>query len=112
MAVKKVQEKSPFDPENFVDFKLKKIEDMPSPDVVSVPLVDNDSLGYNQGFMLPNDGAAPDFFDRAQGASTPVPRSRPSRESAKTGKMDDSVVLRIDNVPWVSLFRMYAVCIG
>ncbi|KAJ3479103.1 hypothetical protein NLI96_g9288 [Meripilus lineatus] len=27
VAVKKVQEKSPFDPENFVDFKLKKIED-------------------------------------------------------------------------------------
>ena len=25
-AVKKVQEKSPLDPENFVDFKLKRVE--------------------------------------------------------------------------------------
>ncbi|GJE86652.1 RING-finger domain-containing protein [Phanerochaete sordida] len=83
-----------------LDFKLKKVEDLSSPNVGPIPLVDNDAIGYNHGFMLPNDGAASDFFDRAQGASTPVAHSRPSRETAKAGKLDDSVVLRIDNVPW------------
>ena len=38
------------------------------------------------------------FMDRTQGASTPVA----SQRSFTNGKVSERVVLRIDNVPWVS----------
>jgi len=52
---------------------------------------------YDTGGVQGNGGVCDydDFMDRAQGSSTPVSGSRGDRRSA-----EDSVVLRIDNVPW------------
>lgn len=81
-----------------IDFKLQKMGDV-SP--VQSDNMDLDSNPSDQSFgLLPSvlDGGFDDFIDRAQGASTPVARAFPA---AKNSKIDDNVVLRIDNVPWV-----------
>ena len=93
-----------------LDFKLTKVESMsgsPTP-VAPVHMDDSDSDPYGQAFALPSDGGIQDFFDRAQGVSTPVARSRPLPATAKANKSDEMVVLRIDNVPWVRWARIYS----
>jgi hypothetical protein len=86
------------------DFKLRKLEDVssPSPSSVATHVEDNSTDAYNQVFVTHDDPSIQDFFDRAQGASTPIPRSQ-SFSTAKSTQGDDKIVLRIDNVPWVSL---------
>ncbi|EKM56936.1 uncharacterized protein PHACADRAFT_183503 [Phanerochaete carnosa HHB-10118-sp] len=84
-----------------LDFKLKKMEDVPNSRAASaVRMGDDDIDAYNQAFALPNDGGVQDFFGHVQGASTPVARARPLPGTARITKSDDKVVLRIDNVPW------------
>lgn len=90
-----------------LDFKLKKVEDMSNFRVASaVHMGDDDNTAYIQAFALPNDGCIQDFFGHAQGASTPVARARPLPGAAT--KVDDKIVLRIDNVPWVRYIRMHS----
>lgn len=43
-----------------------------------------------------------EFMDRAQGASTPVSMIHSDHEHETFTRADEHVVLRIDNVPWVS----------
>lgn len=47
-------------------------------------------------------GDQDDFMDRAQGSSTPIAATRTGHHG--DGKSEERAVLRIDNVPWVSLF--------
>lgn len=79
------------------DFKLSKVDSnfscAPAPARMDI---DDDSS--NDSFCIPSDGGFQDFFDRAQGASTPVPRSRTTDRGST---VEERVVLRIDNVPWV-----------
>ena len=81
-----------------LDFKLQKVEN------ISAPMATCKEGGgrelCNQLFAfnaVTVDNAMQDFFDRAQGASTPI-----ARGSANIGRADGKVVLRIDNVPWVN----------
>lgn len=85
------------------DFKLQNFSGIPNNRTSSQPSSDhedqemgngNTSFSFSAGLM---DGGFDDFLDRAQGASTPVIRN--SRKQSKGG---EGVVLRIDNVPWVS----------
>lgn len=87
-----------------LDFKLQKVENISTPAPTRDDNDENDA--YNQPFILSADGGIQDFFDRAQGASTPVARARQAPGAAKPGKADNNVVLRIDNVPWVSLITL------
>ena len=83
-----------------LDFKLQKVE------TIAAPAPQRPGV-YPQAFGLSADSGIQDFFDRAQGVSTPVGRSMPAPSEGKSRKGDDKVVLRIDNVPWVSFFRIY-----
>lgn len=91
------------------DFKLQNLGGASTKDTTKpkVPRTNNESA-YIQPFTF-MDTSFDEFIDRAQGASTPIANTRSSRR--KSGKADDSVVLRIDNVPWVSSFRIYTVLV-
>lgn len=83
------------------DFKLQNYKGPSSGSAISPPAMEaphnaySDSFSFTPGFL---DGSFEDFVDRAQGTSTPVGGARSSKMPPKT---DESVVLRIDNVPWV-----------
>lgn len=81
------------------DFKLQNFGGIPAKDTAKPKPQRVNEGAYNQAYAFMEHGFD-DFIDRAQGASTPIAGSRSSRR--KSGKADDSVVLRIDNVPWVS----------
>lgn len=85
------------------DFKLQNFGGVPA--TKPKPQRVNEGA-YNQNFAFMDNGFE-DFIDRAQGASTPIAGTRSSRR--KSGKADESVVLRIDNVPWVSQSQTCAV---
>lgn len=89
------------------DFKLQNFNGIPAARSNSQPSPtdfddqmdsSNQSFSFSAGLM---EGGFDEFLDRAQGASTPVAAIRASRHS---GKSNEQVVLRIDNVPWVSTF--------
>ena len=92
------------------DFKLQKLPATPSVSISPKPMpqMNDFNSAYNQSFVGALDEGFQDFFDRAQGASTPV-GNRPQK-SSNTIRPDERVVLRIDNVPWVRLFIQLVVC--
>lgn len=101
------------------DFKLQNFKGVPGGDAASAastlpferlsPVMDvnEERLAYMQSNpFLPSvlEDGFDEFIDRAQGASTPVGGARASPRSGSA--TEERVVLRIDNVPWVSVLRV------
>ncbi|KAI0341472.1 hypothetical protein BDW22DRAFT_308583 [Trametopsis cervina] len=86
------------------DFKLQKLC-LPTAEPVKKPTArlhegTNSIFGQPFGTIDTLDFGFQDFIDRAQGTSTPAPKSKAARQTAGQLRSGEHVVLRIDNVPW------------